>query len=156
MEKLWCDHCKRPNHTKENCWKIHGKPANWKPQPRRDNPRSAYNVEAPIENKPSLNLSEDQIQALCMLLNQATAQPSTNNPQSTASLALQGNLQHYSLVSMCFSKNVWVIDTGASDHMTNSARSMTDYTLYDSSLNISMAMKPLHLFWVWEQYVYQN
>ena len=22
----WCDFCKRPGHTKETCWKIHGKP----------------------------------------------------------------------------------------------------------------------------------
>ena len=57
-EKLWCDHCKRPNHTKENCWKIHGKPANWKPQLMRDNPKvAAYNAEAPTENKSNLNLS---------------------------------------------------------------------------------------------------
>lgn len=30
----WCDHCKRPGHTKDNCWKIHGKPADWKPSSR--------------------------------------------------------------------------------------------------------------------------
>ena len=112
-EKVWCNHCTRPSHTKENCWKIHGKPANWKPRPKKDNPRSAYNAEALTENKPTLNLSGDQNQALCKLLNQGTAQPSTNNPQSTASLALQGNLQHYSLVSKHFSKNIWVIDIGA-------------------------------------------
>ncbi|KAL5564556.1 hypothetical protein UlMin_027720 [Ulmus minor] len=23
----WCEHCKKPGHTKETCWKIHGKPA---------------------------------------------------------------------------------------------------------------------------------
>lgn len=26
----WCDHCRRPGHTKETCWKIHGKPTDWK------------------------------------------------------------------------------------------------------------------------------
>lgn len=30
----WCDHCKRPGHTKETCWKIHGKPTDWKPSSR--------------------------------------------------------------------------------------------------------------------------
>ena len=29
-ERQWCDHCHNPYHTKETCWKIHGKPANWK------------------------------------------------------------------------------------------------------------------------------
>ncbi|KAL5565431.1 hypothetical protein UlMin_028595 [Ulmus minor] len=27
----WCDHCRKTGHTKETCWNIHGKPANWKP-----------------------------------------------------------------------------------------------------------------------------
>ena len=27
-EKIWCDYCKKPYHTKETCWKIHGKPTN--------------------------------------------------------------------------------------------------------------------------------
>ena len=22
----WCDHCAKPGHTKDTCWKIHGKP----------------------------------------------------------------------------------------------------------------------------------
>ena len=26
---LWCDHCQRPHHTKETCWKLHGKPTDW-------------------------------------------------------------------------------------------------------------------------------
>ena len=23
----WCDYCNKPRHTRETCWKIHGKPA---------------------------------------------------------------------------------------------------------------------------------
>ena len=29
-ETPWCDHCKKPWHTRETCWKLHGKPSNWK------------------------------------------------------------------------------------------------------------------------------
>lgn len=29
-KKPWCDHCKKPWHTKETCWKIHSKPQNFK------------------------------------------------------------------------------------------------------------------------------
>ena len=25
-DNLWCNYCKKPRHTKENCWKLHGKP----------------------------------------------------------------------------------------------------------------------------------
>lgn len=27
----WCPKCHKPTHTLETCWKIHGKPADWKP-----------------------------------------------------------------------------------------------------------------------------
>ncbi|TXG53836.1 hypothetical protein EZV62_019092 [Acer yangbiense] len=27
-EGVWCNYCKKPRHTKETCWKLHGKPAN--------------------------------------------------------------------------------------------------------------------------------
>ena len=28
--RVWCDFCNKPRHTRENCWKIHEKLANWK------------------------------------------------------------------------------------------------------------------------------
>ena len=28
----WCDHCRKPGHSRETCWKIHGKPTDWKPR----------------------------------------------------------------------------------------------------------------------------
>ena len=28
--RVWCDYWNKPRHTRETCWKIHGKPANWK------------------------------------------------------------------------------------------------------------------------------
>lgn len=36
MRKQWCDHRHRLYHTKETCWKLHGKPANWKPCSQKD------------------------------------------------------------------------------------------------------------------------
>ena len=27
----WCDQCRKSGHSRETCWKIHGKLANWKP-----------------------------------------------------------------------------------------------------------------------------
>ena len=27
-DSLWCNHCQKPRHTRDSCWKIHGRPAN--------------------------------------------------------------------------------------------------------------------------------
>jgi len=27
-QEVWCTYCKKPRHTKEKCWKLHGKPPN--------------------------------------------------------------------------------------------------------------------------------
>ena len=27
---LWCEHCQRSNHNRENCWNLYGKPQNLK------------------------------------------------------------------------------------------------------------------------------
>ncbi|PSR88367.1 Calcineurin B-like protein [Actinidia chinensis var. chinensis] len=52
-KKLWCEHCKKPWHTKETCWKLHGKPANWKPKSKRDG--CAYQATIEETQEPSTN-----------------------------------------------------------------------------------------------------
>ena len=34
-KKPWCDYCKKFWHTRESCWKIHGKPPGGKKRPER-------------------------------------------------------------------------------------------------------------------------
>ncbi|KAL5857493.1 hypothetical protein ACOSQ3_004951 [Xanthoceras sorbifolium] len=57
--KVWCDFCNKPRHTKETCWKLHGKPANWKPR-ERSGP-TAHSVEQSYLNK-------EQMQQLLKLI----------------------------------------------------------------------------------------
>ena len=82
-----------------------------------------------IKTNPSLNLSEEQIQALYRLLNQGANQLGSSNPQSLASIAVQGKSKSYSLITKRLPKNVWIIDTGASDHMSSAENLMIDYTM---------------------------
>lgn len=35
-KRSWCDHCKKLGHSKDVCWKLHGKPADWKPKQNRN------------------------------------------------------------------------------------------------------------------------
>ncbi|XP_057982358.1 uncharacterized protein LOC131167576 [Malania oleifera] len=30
--KIWCEHCRKKGHSKNTCWEIHGKPADWRPR----------------------------------------------------------------------------------------------------------------------------
>ncbi|XP_052201688.1 uncharacterized protein LOC127807691 [Diospyros lotus] len=67
-DKQWCEHCNRPYHTKSTCWKLHGKPPNWKPKPKKD--RSAYAATSvPTSEKGTgMGLTTDQIDFLQKLL----------------------------------------------------------------------------------------
>ena len=55
-DKPQCEHYNKPHHTKETCWKIHGKPLNWKPKNQRKVNQAIYWGEAEIEKSTNLIL----------------------------------------------------------------------------------------------------
>ena len=63
----WCDHCKKPGHIKEKCWKIHGKPADWKPT----HESRGNMVDTDINLDPS-TFSKEQMEVLKKLFQQST------------------------------------------------------------------------------------
>ena len=42
IPRVWCDYYKKSHHTRENCWKIHGKLANWNSNKPNDRPNRWY------------------------------------------------------------------------------------------------------------------
>ncbi|XP_050888927.1 uncharacterized protein LOC127094101 [Lathyrus oleraceus] len=67
----WCEHCKRPGHTKETCWIIHGKPSEtkfFKGKEGRGN-TTFNNQEDEVYSNSSL-FSKEQMEALQKLLQQ--------------------------------------------------------------------------------------
>ncbi|CAI8612370.1 unnamed protein product [Vicia faba] len=105
---LWCDHCNRSRHTRETCWKLHGKPThlkNGKPGPR---------FVLTAHEKKSLS-NQDQVEELIRLLKSSSLSGIPN-----ASLAQTSNFSiHTSLSCTSNMYALWIIDSGASDHMTN-------------------------------------
>ncbi|KAL4360740.1 hypothetical protein GQ457_04G014980 [Hibiscus cannabinus] len=93
--RVWCDHCNRPRHTRETCWYLHGKPTDWKPRNKCQPPIA--NVAAEQINP----FSKEQINQLLNLLNSNIGTPNC------------------SMVQIGTKLNPWIIDSGASDHMTN-------------------------------------
>ncbi|XP_052209404.1 uncharacterized protein LOC127812895 isoform X2 [Diospyros lotus] len=87
-DKPWCEHCNKPFHTKDTCWKLHGKPANWKPRGKREKERSAYTTSVaatpPLEKGMQLNLSTEQVLFLQRLLQDTHLGKETDNTATTA------------------------------------------------------------------------
>jgi len=61
-----------------------------------------------------------------------------NNSNQVVSLAKQGKISH-SLFSKRLSIGVWIIDTGASDHMTDDHEILSNFKSYDQNITVFMA-----------------
>ena len=46
-KRTYCEHCKKLGHTKDTCWALHGKPADWKPR----QPNKAHSHQASSETQ---------------------------------------------------------------------------------------------------------
>ncbi|XP_075501024.1 uncharacterized protein LOC142539444 [Primulina tabacum] len=84
--RLWCDKCKKPNHTVDTCWRIHGKQADWKPN--RELP-FIFSYCRRCFSSSQQPFTQQQLDALQRLFSQMSAQSTT--PLSTGNAANQGN-----------------------------------------------------------------
>lgn len=137
-KRPWCDHCQKPWHTKETCWKLHGKPANLKKKPegngRAFKTTMEDSQEQPIDSEVS-PFTKEQLEHLYKLFKspQFTVNPS-------CSLATQGNSYVTALSSLCsFSSNPWIIDSGATDHMKNCSHLFSSYSPCAGNRKIKIA-----------------
>ncbi|RVW69979.1 hypothetical protein CK203_052730 [Vitis vinifera] len=79
-DRPWCDYCKKPGPYKETCWKLHGKPADWKPKPRVDRDGRAHvatNSESTSVPEPS-PFNKEQMEMLQKLLSQVGSGSTTD------------------------------------------------------------------------------
>ena len=67
-KKSWCEHCKKPWHSKETYWKLHGKLANQKPNPKRDGQAYQATTKDPHESSTNLEIvpSPRSNQSICI------------------------------------------------------------------------------------------
>ncbi|RVX04556.1 Retrovirus-related Pol polyprotein from transposon TNT 1-94 [Vitis vinifera] len=129
----WCDHCRKPRHSRETCWKIHGKPVDWKPrQPPEKEGRGnhvATNEQSPQPEASPFN--KKQMEMLQKLLShllsvQSQTGSSSNQVIGSGTLAHKGNFLS-AFTTGKKSKKPWIVDSGASDHMTG------DATIFDTN-----------------------
>ena len=124
-KKPQCDHCKKPGHTKETCWKIHGKPPNWKKKSGSENRAFQASHE---ENQGQQVTSEafpftkEQLEHLYNLFQSPQFRV---NP--SCSLAQKGNFVTALLSVNSSQTNSWIIDSGATNHMTSCSNFFSTY-----------------------------
>lgn len=142
-EELWCTYCKKPRHTIDQCWKLHGKPPTREWGQKGGQQRQAHmSVQDPTQVIGGFSMEE--IEKLKSML-ETVDKPATNNSQSRnpgmCSLTLSGK----ALVSFAFSvlgnelRNVWILDSGATDHMTHISNKFKTYNPCPSNRKIVVA-----------------
>ncbi|KAL6340655.1 hypothetical protein AAG906_010563 [Vitis piasezkii] len=124
----WCDHCKKPGHSRETCWKIHGKPGDWKPR-------------QPLEKEGQGN--HEQMEMLQKLLSpllsvQSQTGSSSNQVIGSGTLAHKGNFLS-AFTAGKKRKKPWIVDSGASDHMTGDATIFDTYSSCPNNLTVRIA-----------------
>ncbi|KAA8524423.1 hypothetical protein F0562_010853 [Nyssa sinensis] len=121
-KSLKCTHCHKDGHTIDRCYFLHGFP----PGPRKIGPNyksSAHQVSS-ATNTPSTNslpFTLAQCQQLLTML--------TNATQSSSMANHVGNTEH-SLSGIPSSDHLWILDSGATDHMVRSPTDLT-YSIPD-------------------------
>ncbi|KAJ9547058.1 hypothetical protein OSB04_019601 [Centaurea solstitialis] len=144
-EELWCTYCKKPRHTKEQCWRLHGKPSTSSREwgQKGGQQRQAHvSIQGPMQELGGF--SSEEIEKLRSMLG-AVDKPSNTNSQSTkqgmSSLKLSGKV----LCSLGFNafdnelRNAWILDSGATDHMTHTSNKFKTYNPCPSNRKIVVA-----------------
>ncbi|RVW71223.1 Retrovirus-related Pol polyprotein from transposon TNT 1-94 [Vitis vinifera] len=137
----WCDHCRKPGHTKETCWHLHGKPADWKPsRPQQNREGRGYTAAAEEDTSGTSSnpgpFSKEQLEALQKMFQQTLQ--STGTTIGTASVAQKGIFFHALNVRQ-ENHTTWIVDSGASDHMTGNLMVFHEYTPCHNNCSVRIA-----------------
>ncbi|KAA0057585.1 Beta-galactosidase [Cucumis melo var. makuwa] len=107
-----CEHCKKQWHTKDQCWKLHGRPPGGKKRSSNEKQNSgrAYISETtPASTSQSTDPTVSQIKT-----------------PTLGAIAQSGMPQSFGLISVD-GKNPWILDSGATDHLTGSSDHFISY-----------------------------
>ena len=117
--QVCCDYCNKPCHTWETCWKIHGKSANWKSSKPDDRSGQAFPTANEAEVSP---FTKEQMEHLLTLLK-------SNSSFGIPSVSLVQTGNEANALSCCLNSSTsWIIDSGASNHMTSFSHLFETYS----------------------------
>ena len=117
---VFCNHCHRRGHLRNECWQLHGKPSNL-PQHNASNLQNNANATSSSDaNAKEGNLS----QATNLLTNLPASQP--NDDSNKANFFTR---QNWTVPS-----NIWILDSGASNHFTNCLAELSNIKIIDEAI----------------------
>lgn len=145
-----CSFCNFTGHTRENCYKLIGYPPNWKKKDKSTSSNTGQDTNSQFRKLPSTAnqvtaetlQSQSQVNQMQQQINQLTqmmqmfvggSDKSMKSPEEhLAGMAISSlNLVH----SVGF-KNVWLIDSGATDHMCCSLDFLKDVQLLSKPISV--------------------
>ncbi|KAE8723689.1 hypothetical protein F3Y22_tig00012036pilonHSYRG00007 [Hibiscus syriacus] len=131
-DRLWCNYYNRTGHTKEKCFKLQGYPGTTKIQ--KENKAllslgsSSTTTPVPTKVVQDVRLTKSQLETFHKLL---------GAPISHGSLAIQGIA--FNITSKSSNHPSWILDSGASDHMTGNLSLFHMYSPCHSQSRIRIA-----------------
>jgi len=111
---LVCEYCGRNRHTRETCFKLHGRPNNSKDGKFGDRPMPTTNDDA------SSPFTKEQMDHLLKLLK------FNSSPNTHVGIMAQ-TCKDFSALSVQNHSNPWIIYSRASEHMTNCSHLFSSY-----------------------------
>ncbi|KAJ9687202.1 hypothetical protein PVL29_015881 [Vitis rotundifolia] len=130
-KRTYCEYCKKLAHIKDTCWAFHGKPADWKPK----QPNKAHSHQASTETQTDKTRRE-----IC----QSTSSAGFNSDQLAKLYELfliSKPLVSTFLTALSTMSQItpWIINSGASDHMTDAHHLFSTYSPCTGNLKVEVA-----------------
>ncbi|KAL4031039.1 hypothetical protein IC575_009295 [Cucumis melo] len=123
-----CEHCKKQWHTKDQCWKLHGRPLGGK---KRSSNEKQNSGRAYISETTPASTSQSRRAYISETTPASTSQSTDPTASQTktptlGAIAQSGMPQSLGLISVD-GKNPWILDSGATDHLTGSSEHFISY-----------------------------
>ncbi|XP_028061865.1 uncharacterized protein LOC114265298 [Camellia sinensis] len=147
-KSVFCDYCKKPQHTRETCWKLHGTPSGGRgdrsgsrggqsgqSRGRGSYPRAHQSsvVDTLDSTSTSIGQASNGLSSMTtheledVLHHLLDHQSSTALSTSSLSFARSGNLVSSSCVFLSHTTLPWIINSSTSDHMSGSSDLFSSY-----------------------------